>query len=76
MSKFADMLAKAPEKRSRSGVVERWVNSLEDEDRKEFIKAVNDPSIQTVTIEQVMRQLGYKGGSSTFNHWRTMQCRK
>ena len=70
------MLAQAPETRSRSGVVDRWVDSLEDEDRKEFIKAVNDPSIPTVTIAQVMRQLGYKGGRSTFDHWRTMQCRK
>ena len=76
MSKFSTMLAQVPETRSRSGVVDRWVNSLEDEDRKEFIKAVNDPSIPTVTITHVMRQLGYKGGNSTFDRWRNMQCRK
>ena len=70
------MLAQAPETRSRSGVVDRWVDTLSEEDRKEFLQAVNDPSIQTVTITHVMRQLGYKGGNSTFNHWRNMQCRK
>ena len=76
MSRFTAMLAQAPETRSRSGVVDRWVDSLEDDDRKEFIQAVNDQSIPTVTITQVMRRLGYKGGRSTFDHWRTAQCRK
>ena len=70
------MLAQAPETRSRSGVVDRWVDSLEDDDREEFLQAVNDPSIPTVTIAQAMRRLGYKGGRSTFDHWRTAQCRK
>ena len=76
MSRFTDMLAQAPETRSRPGVVDRWVDSLEDDDRKEFLQAVNDPSIPTVTITQAMRRLGYKGGRSTFDHWRTAQCRK
>ena len=76
MSGFAQLLAQAPETRSRYGVVDRWVDSLEDDDRKEFLKAVNDQAIPTVTIIQVMRQLGYKGGNSTFNHWRNTQCRK
>lgn len=76
MSRFNTMLAQAPETRSLTGVVDRWVNSLEDDDREEFLQAVNDPSIPTVTITQVMRHLGYKGGSSTFGHWRTAQCRK
>ena len=76
MSRFTQLLAQAPETRSRSGVVDRWVNSLEDDDLEAFLKAVNDPSIPTVTITQVMRQLGYKGGRSTFGHWRNTQCRK
>ena len=76
MSRFAEMLAQAPETRSVAGVIDRWVETLDDENRKEFIDAVNDPSIPSVTIAQVMRQLGYKGGNSTFNHWRNTQCRK
>lgn len=70
------MLAQAPETRSVGGVVDRWVETLDDENRKEFLDAVNDPSIPSVTITQVMRQLGYKGGSSTFYRWRNTQCRK
>ena len=76
MSRFAEMLAQAPETRSVAGVIDRWVETLDDENRKEFIDAVNDPSIPSVTIAQVMRQLGYKGGNSTFSHWRNTQCRK
>ena len=76
MSRFTDMLAQAPETRSAAGVVDRWVQTLEDDDREAFLNAVNDPSIPTVTITQVMRQLGYKGGRSTFDHWRNAQCRK
>ena len=70
MSRFTEMLAQAPETRSAVGVVDRWIKTLDDENRKAFHDAVNDPSIPTVTIVQVMRQLGYKGGTSTFNHWR------
>jgi hypothetical protein len=76
MSRFTDMLAQAPETRSAVGVVDRWVQTLEDDDREAFLQAVNDPSIPTVTITQVMRRLGYNGGRSTFDHWRTAQCRK
>ena len=76
MSRFAEMLAQAPETRSVAGVIDRWVETLDDENRKEFLDAVNNPSIPSVTIAQVMRQLGYKGGNSTFNHWRNTQCRK
>jgi len=76
MSRFTDMLAQAPETRSAVGVVDRWVQTLEDDDREAFMQAVNDPSIPTVTITHVMRQLGYTGGSSTFSHWRNTQCRK
>lgn len=76
MSRFNTMLAQAPTTRSVGGVVERWVNSLDEDDRKEFLQAVNDPSIPSVTITQVMSQLGYKGGSSTFYRWRNTQCRK
>ena len=76
MSDFAQLLAQARETRSAVGVVDRWVQTLEDDDREAFIQAVNDQSITTVTITQVMRQLGYKGGLSTFNHWRNTQCRK
>ena len=76
MSRFAEMLAQAPETRSVVGVIDRWVKTLDDDDRKAFHDAVNDPSIPSVTIAQVMHQLGYKGGSSTFNHWRNTQCRK
>ncbi len=76
MSRFAEMLAQAPETRSVAGVIDRWVETLDDENRKEFLDAVNNPAIPSVTIAQVMRQLGYKGGNSTFNHWRNMQCRK
>jgi hypothetical protein len=70
------MLAQAPETRSVGGVVDRWVETLDDDNRKDFLQAVNDPTIPTVTITHVMRQLGYKGGSSTFSHWRNAQCRK
>ena len=76
MSRFPQLLAQAPETRSRSGVVDRWVNSLEDDDLEAFLQAVNDPAIPTVTLTHVMRQLGYKGGNSTFSHWRNTQCRK
>jgi hypothetical protein len=76
VSRFNAMLAQAPETRSLSGVVDRWVDSLEDDDREEFLQAVNDPSIPSVTIAHAMRQLGYNGGRSTFSHWRTTQCRK
>ena len=76
MSRFTEMLAQAPETRSAVGVVDRWIKTLDDENRKEFHDAVNDPSIPSVTIAQVMRQLGYKGGNSTFSHWRNTQCRK
>lgn len=76
MSVFTEMLAQAPETRSVGGVVDRWVQTLEDDDQEAFRNAVNDPSIPSVTIAQVMRQLGYKGGSSTFSHWRNTQCRK
>lgn len=76
MSRFNTMLAQAPATRSVGGVVERWVNSLDEDDRKEFLEAVNNPSIPSVTIAHVMRRLGYTGGNSTFNHWRNTQCRK
>ena len=76
MSGFAEMLAQAPETRSAAGVIDRWIKTLDDENRKEFLDAVNDPAIPSVTIAQVMRQLGYKGGRSTFDHWRNAQCRK
>ena len=76
MSRFTEMLAQAPETRSAAGVIDRWIKTLDDENRKEFLDAVNDPSIPSVTIAQVMRQLGYKGGNSTFSHWRNVQCRK
>ena len=76
MSNFTTMLKQAPETRSVNGVVDRWIASLEDDDRKDFLQAVNDPTIPTVTITHVMRQLGYTGGNSTFSHWRNMQCRK
>lgn len=76
MSRFNAMLAQAPAARSVGGVVDRWVNSLDEDDRKEFIQAVNDTSIPSVTITHVMHQLGYNGGNSTFNHWRNAQCRK
>ena len=76
MSRFTEMLAQAPKTRSISGVVDRWIASLDADERKDFLQAVNDPTIPTVTIAHVMRQLGYKGGSSTFNHWRNAQCRK
>ena len=76
MSDFTTMLAQAPETRSVTGVIDRWVETLDDENRKAFLDAVNDHSIPSVTIAHVMRQLGYKGGVSTFNHWRNMQCRK
>ena len=76
MSKFNTMLAKAPQSRSIKGVVDYWIDTLNDDDKQEFLQAVNDPTIPTVTITQVMRQLGYKGGNSTFYRWRNMQCRK
>lgn len=76
MSRFNTMLAQAPATRSIGGVIDRWINSLDEDDREEFLQAVNDPSIPSTTIAQVMSQLGYKGGSSTFNHWRNTQCRK
>ena len=76
MSRFTEMLAQAPETRSVTGVIDRWIETLDDENRKAFLDAVNDPSIPSVTIAHVMRQLGYKGGVSTFNHWRNTQCRK
>ena len=76
MSRFAEILAQAPETRSVAGVIDRWVETLDDENRKEFLDAVNDPSIPSVTIAQVMRQLGYQGGNSSFIHWRNTQCRK
>ena len=70
------MLAQAPQSRSITGVVDYWIDTLNEEDRKEFLQAVNDSTIPTVTITHVMRQLGYKGGNSTFSHWRNTQCRK
>ena len=70
------MLAQAPQSRSITGVVDYWIDTLNEDDRKEFLQAVNDPTIPTVTITRVMRQLGYKGGNSTFSHWRNTQCRK
>ena len=76
MSDFTTMLAQAPQTRSISGVVDRWIASLDDDNRKDFLQAVNDPTIPTVTLTHVMRQLGYTGGSSTFSHWRNTQCRK
>ena len=76
MSDFTTMLAQAPQTRSISGVVDRWIASLDDDNRKDFLQAVNDPTIPTITLTHVMRQLGYTGGSSTFSHWRNTQCRK
>lgn len=76
MSNFTAMLAQAPKTRSIGGVVDRWIASLDADDRKDFLRAVNDPTIPTITLTHVMRQLGYTGGSSTFNHWRNAQCRK
>ena len=76
MSRFTEMLAQAPETRSVAGVIDRWIKTLDDDDQKAFHDAVNDPSIPTVTLTHVMRQLGYTGGTSTFSHWRNTKCRK
>ena len=76
MSRFTTMLAQAPKTRSTTGAIDRWVETLSEEDRKDFLQAANDPSIPTVTLTHVMRQLGYTGGNSTFSHWRNTQCRK
>lgn len=76
MSAFTQLLAQAPKTRSLSGVIDRWVETLDKDDQKDFMQAVNDPSIPSVTIAHVMRRLGYTGGNSTFNHWRNTQCRK
>ena len=76
MSRFATMLAQAPHTRSITGIVDHWIETLSEEDRKDFLQAANDPTIPTVTLTHVMRQLGYTGGNSTFSHWRNSQCRK
>ena len=50
MSRFNTMLAQAPTTRSVGGVVERWVNSLDEDDRKEFLQAAAHQMEQSLKI--------------------------
>lgn len=75
MSRFSQQLETNRVSRERNGVIERWLNKLDSEDRKDFQTAINDPDIATISIFNAMKALGYQGGRTTLHRWRLDNCR-
>ena len=75
MSRFSQQLKINHIDRERNGVIERWLNKLDSEDRKDFETAIHDPDIATISIFNAMKALGYQGGRTTLHRWRLDNCR-
>ena len=64
------MALKAAPKKMRTGVLEQWLNTLDDETRAEAIQYMRDTDYGPVSLARAFRHDGYRGSDKPIAAWR------